>query len=61
MKKLRPYVDIGITILKFKNGNYEYVAHLDTEYQREVFLEVELDPGNYLVVPRTIGICLKQF
>ena len=29
---LRPYLDIGISVFKELNGNYEYVAHCDTDY-----------------------------
>ena len=56
---MRPYLDIGIIIMKEINGTYHYVMHEDTDYRREIFLEINLEKGNYIILPRTIGVCLK--
>lgn len=59
VRKMRPYLDIGIIIMKEINGTYHYVMHEDTDYRRETFLEINLEKGNYIILPRTIGVCLK--
>lgn len=45
--------------MRMKGDAYEYIAHIDSEYKRETFLEIDLEKGIYIILPRTIGICLK--
>lgn len=59
VKELRPYLDIGLSIITYKDGIYKTIFFTDTKFEREIFLECELEKGDYFVVPRSIGICLK--
>ena len=59
VNKLRPYIDIGISILKQNGEVYKLFDFCDTEFKREIFLEMELEKGEYIIVPRSVGISLK--
>lgn len=55
----RPIIDIGIVILSYADGAYRLERHIDSEYSRDVYLEVVLEPGNYLIVPKSVGVFLN--
>ena len=59
VKETRPNVDIGLSVLAFKDGLYRLVKHIDTEFVRECFLEIDLPAGVFLIVPRSVGVCLS--
>jgi hypothetical protein len=57
----RPYLDIGIAVLKKNHdGELSLVALKDLIVDRQTELEVDLDPGSYIVVPRTTGCMLRE-
>lgn len=58
VKITRPNVDIGLSLLSKDNGTYRLVRYLDTEFTRECFMDVDLDTGEYYIVPRSLGIGL---
>ena len=58
VKETRPPVDIGLAVLSFQDGLYKLVKHVDTDFVRECYLEITLPKGVYLIVPRSVGVCL---
>ena len=59
VKETRPNVDIGLSVLTYNDGLYKLVKHIDTEFIRECFLEIDLPAGVFLIVPRSVGVCLS--
>ena len=53
---------IGITVLKrIPSGNgFEVAFNKDFTIERQVEIEVELEPGEYVVIPRTTGCNLRK-
>lgn len=45
--------------MKKEQEKYHFVGMLDSEVERDVFLEIKLEPGNYIVLPRSEGVCLN--
>lgn len=58
VKQTRPYIDIGLSIVTYNEGVYKLVSYIDTDYVRECFMEIDLEPGTYYVVPRSVGVSL---
>ena len=58
--KCRPYIDIGIALLRRKSDGLELVDLKDFADMRQVELEVNLYPGSYIVVPRTTGCTIPH-
>lgn len=57
----KPYIAIGVAILKKnKNGKPELVYMKDFTTERQVELDVELDVGEYVILPRTSGCTMKR-
>lgn len=57
----RQYLDIGVVVLRrLQDGSVSIVHSQDLELDREVELEITLDPGSYIVLPRTTGCLLKR-
>eukprot|EP00357_Protocruzia_adherens_P011223 CAMPEP_0115030694 /NCGR_PEP_ID=MMETSP0216-20121206/37993_1 /TAXON_ID=223996 /ORGANISM="Protocruzia adherens, Strain Boccale" /LENGTH=823 /DNA_ID=CAMNT_0002408007 /DNA_START=44 /DNA_END=2515 /DNA_ORIENTATION=+ len=57
----RPYLDIGCAILKRNSeGSITLVAYKDLICDRQAELEVTLDPGSYIILPRTTGCTLRR-
>lgn len=54
----RPNIDIGLIVLQYSEGTYKYIKHIDSEFSREVFLELSLQVGTYYIVPKSIGVFL---
>ena len=52
----RPYIDIGMAILK-RNGEEgtTLIQLKDNLMSRDCEIEIVLEPGSYIVVPRTTG------
>ena len=52
----RPYIDIGIAVLRrLGDNNVELVDLKDLNVDRQTELDVTLDPGSYIILPRTTG------
>lgn len=52
----KPYVAIGMVILrKDTNGKLELIYMKEFQCERQIELEIELDVGEYVVLPRTSG------
>lgn len=56
----RPYLDVGIVLLRRTKDDVELVDLKDFATERQVELEVTLEPGSYIVLPRTTGCSLKR-
>lgn len=57
----RPYIDVSIVVLrKSSDGSVSLYALKDFQFERQVELEVDLDPGSYIILPKTTGCTLKR-
>lgn len=57
----RPYLDIGVAVLKMdKDQGSSLLIHKDFQTERSIELELVLEAGQYIVVPRTSGCNLKR-
>ncbi len=56
----RPYLDIGIAILKRVSNGVELMEIKDLVSERQCELDIELDPGTYIILPRTSGCMLRR-
>jgi calpain-15 len=56
----RPYLDIGIALLRRTLDGVELIDLKDFTNARQVELEANLDPGSYLIVPRTTGCTMSH-
>ena len=57
---LRPYIDISLTIAKKNEDNIELIDVKDYAIERQSELEIRLEPGSYIVLPRTTGCLLNK-
>jgi hypothetical protein len=54
--KRKPYMSIGVAILqKTSKGSHDLIFMKDFSAERQVELDVELEPGEYIILPRTSG------
>ena len=60
VEEKRGYLDIGIAVLKRENEEFFIVKLKENDIQRQVELEVDLDAGEYFIVPRTTGCYLSR-
>ena len=58
VKETRPYVDIGLMIVSHEESSYKLVDYIDTEVTRECFIDIDLEPGDYYIVPRSSGMSI---
>ena len=56
----RPYLDIGIAVLKRTSSGVELVDIKDLVSERQCELELDLEPGTYIILPRTSGCMLRR-
>jgi len=57
----KPYLSLGIAILKkTPKGDLELVFMKEFAAERQVELDVDLDPGEYVILPRTSGCNLRK-
>ena len=57
----RPYLDIGIAVMRRENnGLVSLVGYVDFKFERQSQLELDLDSGGYIILPRTTGCALKK-
>lgn len=59
VQECRPYLDIGIAILKQSSQGLQLVDLKDFVQDRQCEIEVNLEAGSYIILPRTTG-CLLQ-
>ena len=60
MLNRRPYLDIGIAVLKRTSSGVELVDIKDLVSERQCELELDLEPGTYIILPRTSGCMLRR-
>lgn len=64
MQSKRPYIDIGFTIFKKVKQQYDYTLDLVKRelprVNRQVFVEIVLEAGSYIILPMTTGCMLKN-
>lgn len=58
VKETRPYLDIGLAVVRHENGVYKLIDFKNTDFEREKYLELSLEPGTYYLVPRSNGNCI---
>jgi hypothetical protein len=57
----RPYLDISLAVLKRSGPNDENLVEFsEFKFERQVDLELELEAGSYIVLPRTSGCALRK-
>ena len=56
----RPYLDIGIAILRKDETDISLVELRDLVNERECEIEVILEKGTYIILPRTTGCTLRK-
>ena len=57
----RPYLDVGLAVLKMnKEQGSELMLYKDYQDIRNMELELVLEPGQYMIVPRTTGCNLQR-
>jgi len=54
----KPYLDIGIAVLRQTNEGLQLIDLRDFQQSRQCQLELNLDPGSYIILPRTTGCLL---
>jgi calpain-15 len=58
--KRRPYMDLSLAILRRTSDGVDLVDLKDFVIDRQIELEVNLEPGSYIILPRTTGCGLKR-
>lgn len=56
----RPYLDLSISILQIIDGDVQLLDLKDFVQDRQCEIEVNLDPGSYIILPRTTGCTLRR-
>lgn len=56
----RPYLDVSLAVLKCTTEGVELIDLKDFMQDRQCEIEVNLEPGSYIVLPRTTGCTLKR-
>ena len=56
----RPYLDIGVAVLKRTMNGVTLVDLKDFVTDRQCELDVTLEPGSYIILPRTSGCTLRR-
>ena len=61
MLKRMPYMTVGVAILqKNKDATLDLVHLKEFSVERQVEFDVELEPGEYIIVPRSSGCSLQR-
>ena len=60
VKQTNPNVDLGLAIFNIKSGSYQLINYFPSKQQREVYEEVELNKGNYFIIPLSSGVMLNE-
>lgn len=56
----RPYLDFGIALIKRSSEGSSLIGFKDYVMARDCEIETVLEPGSYIVVPRTTGCAIKR-
>jgi len=56
----KPYMAIGVAILLKSDHGLELVYMKEFTSERQVELDVDLEPGEYIILPRTSGCNLRR-
>lgn len=56
----RPYLDVSAVVLKRTSEGIELVDLKDFVQDRQCEIEVTLEPGSYIILPRTSGCLLRR-
>ena len=57
----RPFIEIGVTVIKVMDDEtFELVDYIPMSRDRQVELQLNLEPGRYIAVPRTTGAMMKN-
>ena len=57
---LRPNIDIGLAILRWTTEGLQLIDLCDYQQSRECQIEMTLEPGSYIILPRTTGCLLNH-
>ncbi len=61
VKETRAYIDMGFDIFeKDEEDNLKLVKHIPTTTKRDLFQELQLDAGKYLVIPKSSGLKMLE-
>lgn len=60
VRETSPYIDIGFGVLSVVEDSYQYITFENPSYERDVYREMQLEPGSYLIVPKSSGITLQE-
>jgi hypothetical protein len=55
----KPYIDIGIAVLRRTGEGLQLIDLRDFQQTRQSELEITLEPGSYIILPRTTGCLMK--
>jgi len=56
----KPMNAVGLTVLRRTSSGLEIVRNKEYAIERQVEVEVTMEPGEYLVIPRTTGCNLSK-
>ncbi len=56
----RPYMDVSLAILRRTQDGVDLIDLKDFVQDRQCEIEVNLEPGSYIILPRTSGCTLKR-
>jgi calpain-15 len=56
----RPYLEVGLAIMKRTSEGVDLVDLKDFVKDRQCEIEVNLPPGSYIILPRTTGCTLRR-
>ena len=60
VEEYRRYLDMGLVLLRVTGTQQSIYAYAEAKDEREVFLEVDIEPGNYLLCPLSTGGTLRR-
>lgn len=60
VKETSPYIDIGLGVLNIFKDVYQYITFENPSYERDVYLELKLEPGIYCIIPKSSGLNLQD-
>lgn len=55
IRETSPNVDLGIYIINNVNGSYNLLYKEDPRYERDIYMEIRLEPGEYYIIPKSSG------
>lgn len=56
----REYLDASICVMKIKDGQLELYEAMEYLNGRDTEMEVMLEPGQYVILPKTNGVTMKR-